>query len=446
MPTTTHDWFSCDGAGGSGPRPSRRAVLKTGAGLAAALAAWASGRSALGQVALHPQGQDAVRDVLVVLFLRGAADGLSVVVPYGDDDYYRARPTLALAAPAKGGTGDGKDGKTVRLDDFFALHPALAPLHPLYDDGLLAALHAVGSQDQTRSHFEAMAAMERGLANDAGRESSGWLARHLLSSAPTGAGSPLRAVSFEDVLPDSLRGSTDVSLVRSLADFKLDLPRPELSSALASLYAAGGADDAAAVAGRETLAVLDTLRRIDPAHYKPENGAKYPDSDLGRGLMQTACLVKAKVGLEVACLSRGGWDTHVAQGGATGFLALQLADVAQSVAAFAADLGKVGLARVTLVIQTEFGRRVRENSGLGTDHGRASAMLLLGGGVNGRRVYADWPGLADARLEPPGDLRVTTDYRAVLAEVVAKRLGNGAHLDRIFPGASVRPVGVVREG
>lgn len=439
-----HDWCACDGSGGDGPRSSRRAFLgAAGGGVAAALAAWASQRSALAQVALSPVGEDRHGDVLVVLFLRGAADGLSMVVPYGDDDYYSARPTLALAAPPKGGTGDGKDGKSLRLDDLFGLHPALAPLHPLYAEGRMAVLHAVGSGDQTRSHFEAMAAMERGLADEAGRESSGWLARHLLSSAPADGGSPLRAVTFEDVLPDSLRGATDVSVIRSLADFKLDLPRPELHAALASLYAGGR--DAASAAGRETLSVLNALKRVDPANYKPENGAQYPDSSLGNGLKQTACLVKARVGLEVACLSRGGWDTHVAQGGATGFLALQFKDVADSLAAFAADLGASGMARVTTVVMTEFGRRVRENSGLGTDHGRASAMFVVGGAVNGGKVYADWPGLAPDKLEEPGDLRVTTDYRDVLGEIVARRLGgSAAHLSRVFPGAVPRFRGVVR--
>ena len=452
-PTSERDWCFCDGAGGmehQAARPTRREVLRNGATAAVTgLAALGLAQgSALAQVALNPGATDEAggtgRDVLVSIFLRGAADGLSMAVPYADDDYYRARPALALAAPAKGtAVGDGKDGKSVRLDDRFALHPALAPLAPLFHDGTMAAVHAVGSGDQTRSHFEAMAAMERGLYTDAGREASGWLARHLLTTTPgTGAASPLRAVVFSNVLFDSLRGATDVSVLTSLSDFRLDLPRPELARNLAALY--GGGSDAVATAGRETLAVLKTLERLDPASYRPANGAEYPGSSLGQGLKQTASLVKARVGMEVACLDRGGWDTHVGQGGATGWLAAQLDDVAKSVAAFVLDLGDAEMRRVTVLVQTEFGRRVRENSGLGTDHGRASALFVLGGGVNGGRVYGQWPGLKPDQLENPGDLRVTTDYRDVLAEIVAKRLRNEAGLPTIFPNTRPRYLGIVR--
>ena len=446
---TEKDWCFCDGDGGlERPRPTRRSVLKGGA--VAAATAWAAlglKPSALAQVALRKDGEDGRRgDILVSIFLRGAADGLSMAVPFGDDDYYRARPTIGIAAPAKSATvGDGRDGKAVRLDDFFGLHPALAPLAPLYHDGTMAVVHAVGSGDQTRSHFEAMAAMERGLFTDADRESSGWLARHLLTAPPFGATpSPLRAVVFSNVLFDSLRGATDVSVLTSLADFKLNLPRPELAQSLAQLYGDGVAADAVTKAGHETLAVLETLKRLDPANYTPANGAEYPGSGLGGGLKQTACLIKAGVGMEVACLDRGGWDTHVGQGGATGWLASQLDDVAKSVAAFVRDLGPEGMEQVALLIQTEFGRRVRENSGLGTDHGRASCLFALGGGVNGGRVYGKWPGLKPEQLEAPGDLRVTTDYRDVLAEVVAKRLGNADHLREVFPRAQPRFLGMLR--
>ena len=437
-------WQTCDGAGNSSPRPTaptRRAVL--GGLSAAALAAWA-GRSALAQVSVSPHG-DTDRDILVNLFLRGGADGLNIIVPHGDSDYYRARPTIAVAAPprAKGSANTG----AVDLDGFFGLAPALAPLHPLYADGLMAVVHAVGSQDQTRSHFEAMAAMERGLPDDTATGASGWLAR-LLSATPATVASPLRAVAWGSLLPDALRGATDVSVLSSLADFRLDLPdakRQTLEARLAHLYRVG--NDAVTQAGRETLAVLEVLRRIDPAHYRPENGATYPKSDLGDGLRQTACLIKARAGLEVAFLDRGGWDTHVGQGGATGWLALQLADVADSLAAFMKDLGNMHQSRVTVLVQTEFGRRVAENSGLGTDHGRASMMLVLGGGVHGGRVYGKWPGLSPAHLEGPGDLPVTTDYRTILAEIAVSRLRLPASaLPALFPGwaGDTAPLGLAR--
>lgn len=412
-------------------RVTRRAVLGAGAGiaLASALAVWAGNRSALAQVTVAPKGGEAGRDVLVNIFLRGAADGLSLVVPYGEDEYFQARPTLAIAAPRKGNAGSALD-----LNGFFGLHPALAPLLPLYKEGTLAVLHAVGSGDQTRSHFEAMATMERGEYKEAGREARGWLARHF-DTVP-GATSPLRAVAFGTIMPDTLRGATSATAVNSLSELQIKTPRPEMETALHAMYAAGA--DPVSHAGRETIAAMETLRRIDPAHYKPANGATYPATALGDGLKQTACLVKAGVGLEAAFLDRGGWDTHVGQGGATGWLALQLDDVAKSLAAFARDLG-ADKDRVTVVVQTEFGRRVAENSSLGTDHGRASAMFVWGGHVNGGIVHGAWPGLKPDQLEAPGDLRVMNDYRVILAEILAKRCGNTAHLNAVFPSANITP-------
>lgn len=415
---------------------SRRVVL--GGTLATALAGAWRGRSALADALLRPGEANSDDRVLVSLFLRGGADGLNIVPPFSDDGYLRSRPTIGLAVPGKSANA------ALDLDGFFGLHPALAPLLPLYKDGLLALVHAAGSGDQSRSHFAAMAAMERGLADDKPGAPTGWLGRYLAIPPPGGGSpSPLRAVAFSSTLPDALRGWAGASALDSLADFRLDLPRPA-QAALAALYNTSNKNDAVTQAGRETLRVLNTLRRLDAAHYRPARGARYPASALGEGLKQTACLIKGRVGLEIACLDRGGWDTHVGQGGATGWLALQLADVAQSLAAFAVDLGGEALSgRVTIVVQTEFGRRVGENSGLGTDHGRASVMLLAGAGVRGGRVFARWPGVAYADLEPPGDLRVTTDYRDVLAEVVSHRLSAGRSAEDVFPGFTPRPVGIV---
>lgn len=421
---------------------SRRQFL-----LSSALATlvWATDRpTALAHFAVHPDREDTGRNVLVILFLRGGADGLNIVVPYAEDAYHRHRPTLRLAAP-----NDRKASKSDRvldLDGFFGLHPALTPFLPLFQGGQMAFVHACGSGDQTRSHFEAMAAMERGLPNEQTGAASGWLARHLMVTQGTNT-SPLRAVAFSNVMPDSLRGATDATALESLADFRLTLPGADKGiteevwrSALADFYRDG--KDAVAHAGRETLAVLETLNRIDPANYRPANHALYPDSALGNALKQVACLIRAQVGLEVACLDRGGWDTHVAQGSAGGWLAMQLEDVGRSLAAFATDLG-TEMSGVTVVVMTEFGRRLQENSGLGTDHGRGGVMILLGGGVIGGKVFADWPGLEKQQLEPPGDLRVTTDYRDVLAEVVTRRLHN-EHVEEVFPGYHPRLRGIFR--
>ena len=412
---------------------SRRRLL---AGGALAALGWAAGsRSALADVAFRAgSASGSSRNVLVTIFLRGGADGLNIVVPYGEDAYGRNRQTIGIAAPKD----LRQNPRALDLDGFFGLHPALAPIYPLYKQGLLGFVHACGSGDRTHSHFEAMGTMERGLENERSGGSSGWIARHL-SSTRSDASSPLRAVAFGSVMPDALRGATDATTLKSLDDLHLYVPqtlsekshanRAQLHQALQSLY--GGKDEIAR-AGRETLQVLKTLRTLDPAHRKPAHDAIYPDSELGNGLRQVACLVKANVGLETACLDRGGWDTHVAQGSGGGFMALQLDDVGRSLAAFARDMGR-DIGHVTVVVMSEFGRRLQENSGLGTDHGRGGMMMLLGGGVRGGQVFTRWPGLENDQLEPPGDLRVTTDYRDVLSEVLNKRLGNN-HIDQVFQG------------
>ncbi|MGQ9486471.1 MAG: DUF1501 domain-containing protein [Armatimonadota bacterium] len=418
--------------------PLRRQLLLAGA---SAALGWFLGRgSALAQIALKPVHAERRGDVLVCLFLRGGADGLNMVVPYAEDAYYRNRPSLAVPAPRD--RRRPANERAIALNDLFALHPALKPLYPLYVEGKLAIVHACGSAERSRSHFEAMSAMERGVAEAKASIGSGWIARHLLST-PRKHPSPLRAVAFSNVLPESLRGSTDAVVLQTLSDFRLAMPKTmgitqaeELQHTLRQLYAGYNKDEVAQIA-QDTLQVLETLRRVDPARYQPANGAVYPDSDLGRGLKQVAALIKAQVGLEVACLDKGGWDTHVAQGSTTGWMASNLTDLAQCLSVFARDMGE-GMRGVTLVAMTEFGRRVRENSGLGTDHGRAGVMWLMGGGISGGKVQARWPGLEPHQLEEPGDLKVTTDYREVLAEVVRKRLGN-PNVARVFPGFS--PIG-----
>jgi uncharacterized protein (DUF1501 family) len=325
------------------------------------------------------------------------------------------------------------------LDGFFGFNPALASLLPLFREGELGIVHACGSQDHTRSHFEAMSSMERGLSGREEGDASGWLARHLASTHAENS-TPLRAVAIGRTMPDSLRGATDAIALGSIDDYRLRIDPARYDRVhrqLKELY--GGKNDPFAAAGRETLDVLQAIRKLDVANYKPENGAVYPESDLGHALSQIAMLVKAKVGLEVAALDKGGWDTHYGQN-IGGQLAGLLKDLGDSLAAFHTDMG-ASMKRTTVAVQTEFGRRVRENQSLGTDHGRASVMFVLGASVHGGKVYGQWPGLEDRQLDEVGDLRVTTDYRNVLAEILSSQ-GNH-NVGQVFRGFGRQPVGII---
>jgi uncharacterized protein (DUF1501 family) len=402
-------------------------VLKT---LATRLPAW------MPRMVFAPEGQAPRGDVLVCVFQRGGMDGLNAVVPVGDDHYYKLRPTLAIAQPKPG------DAQTaIDLDGYFSLHPALAALKPLYDDHALAVVHACGSPDPTHSHFDAMDYMERGTPG-AKTLTSGWLARHLLS-LNNGNTSPLRAVGISSMLQESLRGETPAVALRSIADFHLR-GQPQriaaLQKTLASLYSLPQASAPLHNAAQQIEDISALLSRINVSTYQPAAGARYPDDDFARGMTQVAQLVKAEVGLEVACVDIGGWDTHANEGGAEGTLARLLAQLGNTLAAFYSDLGDKAR-QVTVVTMSEFGRRAQENGSGGTDHGHANAMFILGGGVKGGKVYADWPTLAPDKLAAPGDLALTTDYRDVLGELLSKRLGN-AHIEQVFPGYTPRPRGL----
>ncbi len=365
-----------------------------------------------------------VKDVLVTVFLRGAMDACYTVPPFADPAFHRQRPTLAVPDP-------GKPGGAIDLDGHFGLHPDLSGLSELFRARQLAVIHAIGSQDRTLSHFEAMQSMERGV-DDGNSVASGWITRHL-SSNP-GNPSPIRGVAIGDVLPKSLQGSLTATAVRSLTEFRLALPEnwpQDFRPVLAEMYADGG--DAAARSGRLLLALLSKLERLDPQAYRPDNAAKYPEGDFGRAVRQVAQLIKADVGLEVAALEIGGWDAHAAQRELMAGLMKPLGD---GLLALQSDLGD-RMRRVTVVVMTEFGRRVHENSALGTDHGRGSAMFVLGGGVRGGTVYGTWPGLEDQQLDREGNLRVTTDYRDVLSEILVRRMGN-ERTDLVFPGHHAR--------
>ena len=416
------DWISCDGGGQPEIRPAARTPIQAEFISRRSLLAWASlgllgPATALGQVAINPQLPPATGEAVVVIFLRGGADGLNMVVPYEERGYYDGRPSLAL-----------KKSDCLALNDQFGLHPSLRAMADLFESKELAIFHATGSGDQTRSHFEAMSAMERGLMRDAGSSHEGWIARYLTLEQRRSA-SPLRAVALSTTLPDSLRGGPPAIVLNKIDEFKLNLQDERWLRWIEAMYA--GDSDEVIQAGGSTVSVIQTLAKLAATH-KPGK-SKYPASDLGRGLEQVALLIKSGIGLEIACLDKGGWDTHVGQGQTSGWMPGLLADLADSIAAFLRDLGE-HRSRTTVIVQTEFGRRLSENSGLGTDHGRGSVMFVLGGSVKGGRVLGDWPGLDRGDLEGPGDLRVTTDYRSVLSQVLQRKLG-ATHTDEIFVGA-----------
>ena len=423
------DWCFCNGDGGLDKKVSRRAMLT---GAAASGVWWLSTKSALAQASIRPKGADG--NVLVVVFLRGGADGLNVVAPYGEDEYYRLRPSLGIPNP-KAGVGEGQ--KLIDLDGFFGMNPALRPLESDFKEGSMAVIHAVGSGDESHSHFEAMNTMERGWTDQQDNYGGGWLARHL--NMTEGSGSPLRGVSLSPILPDSLLGATSALAVERVSDFRFDADSEKLRAALREVYE--NKDDEMAKAGRDTWSVLDALNKVDPDEAKPEGGSEYPDTPVGRAFREVAFLIKQDLGLEVACLDAGGWDTHITQGTTDGWMFGLLEDLALSTAAFKRDIGSL-MDKTTVLVQSEFGRRVHENSGLGTDHGTGGCMMVLGAGVHGGKVVTDWPGLIPDRLAGPGDLQTTTDYRSVLLDIVANRLGN-PDPRAVFPGFSGAPLGIV---
>jgi uncharacterized protein (DUF1501 family) len=361
-------------------------------------------------------------DTLVVLSLRGGFDGLSAIAPIGDPDYYRARPTIALPK-----------SQTIAGDGSFGLHPAMAALLPLWQSGKLAAVHAVGQPDPTRSHFAAMEAMENAAPGTSIR--SGWLDRML---GLTGATGPLAGTSVGGAMPTRLfAGPAPAVSMASIDSFTLagDTAKRPIAAALRTMYADAPAQQAGpALAADRALTATAGLRG---AAYTPAGGAAYPATDLGAALRDVARLIKAKVGLATAAVDCGDWDMHNGLGTAVKGQRMydNLTDLSLALAAFAADLGPEGLGSVTLLTISEFGRRVQENASRGADHGHGNAMLLLGGGVRGGKVYAKWPGLAPSALIA-GDLAATTDYRSVLGEVLQKRCGLGS-LSEVFP--SVQP-------
>jgi uncharacterized protein (DUF1501 family) len=365
---------------------------------------------------------------LVVIFQRGAADGLNIVVPHAESNYYQFRPTIAIA-----------QNQVIDLDGFFGLHPAMQPFKPLFDQGYLAMIHAAGSPDTTRSHFDAQDFMESGTPGVKATP-DGWLNRALQAEdlrrpAPHTA---FRAVALGSQVPRTLDGKIAPVAVNRVQDFAVGGKNPNaapISSAFQAMDA-GSVDSVLHGTGQETFEAVKMLKATDPAHYKAGPGANYPNGAFGDNMKQIAQLLKANLGVEAAFTDIGGWDTHQNQGSVNGQLANCLCNFSQSISAFWTDMGS-DAENVVLVTMSEFGRTAQQNGTGGTDHGHANVMFVLGGSVKGGKVYGKWPGMATEQLYQNRDLAITTDFRQVLGEAAYKTLG--AHnLELVFPGSELR--------
>ncbi|HXH62664.1 MAG TPA: DUF1501 domain-containing protein [Gemmatimonadales bacterium] len=372
-------------------------------------------------------GQPSNRPVLVCLFQRGAVDGLNMIVPHGDAIYYRERPRIAVPA-----------ADVVDLDGYFGLHPSLAALKPLWDNKSLAVIHAIGSPDATRSHFDAQDYMESGTPG-AKATPDGWLNRYCQHDQEHRQ-TAFRAVAFGPQLPRILSGSAPTLAIDDLQAFGLRAPRADTSDRLTRAFEAlyeGAATGLLASSSREGFEAVQQLKAADPTQYQPEHGAEYPRGRLSRSLLQIAQLIKAGVGLQLAFADVTGWDTHVNQGASEGQLAARLKELGDGLAAFATDLGE-RMRDVVVLTMSEFGRTIHENGNSGTDHGHATAMFALGGTVNGGKVLGRWPGLDPAQRFEGRDVAVTTDFRDLFGEVLTRHCG-AADLAAVFPGYAADP-------
>jgi uncharacterized protein (DUF1501 family) len=428
---------------------TRRTLFESSGMLALGTAVWPRWmpRMAFRQEDTPPTG-----DILIVVFARGGYDGLNMVIPFGDGgNYFNRRRNIAIPAPDSSATRKGVD-----LDGFFGMHPTLAlpsegRWKQWYDEGILAMVHAVAMSNDTRSHFDAMDFMERGTPGQKSR-TEGWLGKHLATVASAN-GSPFRAVGLGTQLQASLRGPVPAVALQSIAEFHLQGRQTEIArfqQHLQTLYGGEGWLDSQ---GQATFAALDMLKQsVAPGTYVPGNGAVYEQNGFAMGLAQVAQLIKADVGLEVACVDIGGWDTHANQVDAAdptqGGMSNQMRQLSRGISAFITDMRERFDPRsaeqgVTIVVMSEFGRRAGENGGLGTDHGHGNVMFTFGKGINGGKVYGRWPGLADDKLDR-GDLARTTEYRDVLGEILSKRAGNEA-VSEVFPNHAFSFLGIARK-
>ena len=375
-------------------------------------------------IARAAEAARARQKTLVAIFQRGAVDGLNMVVPFGEQAYYGARPSIAIPRP---GQNDG----ALDLDGFFGLHPRMTSLLPHFQRGELAIVHATGSHDDTRSHFDAQDYMESGTPGVKSTR-DGWLNRYLHAKEHENA-SPFRAVALAQSLPRTLQGTAPALAIGQLGRFGIQAGQASgmMAAGFESQYAQA-ADSLLGATGKDAFDAVKKLQEANPGRHAPENGAEYPTSGFGEAMKQIAQLVKADLGLEVAFAELGQWDHHANEGASSGQIANRLNDFSRAIAAFAQDLGD-RMSDVVVVTMSEFGRTVRENGNRGTDHGHGNAMLVLGGPVKGGKVYGKWPGLDRDQLWEGRDLAITTDFRDVFAECVTAHLG-ASDISKVFPG------------
>lgn len=404
---------------------NRRYFIKSGSVALASFGVMTSAPSFLKRAVAESLDASPRRKTLIAIFQRGAVDGLNVVVPYGEHSYYDLRPSIAIPKP------DGGAEAALNLDGYFGLHPALAPFKPLWDSKRLAIVHASGSPDNTRSHFDAQDYMESATPGIKSTQ-DGWLNRYL-QSKPDQHKSLFRAVSMTQNMPRAMQGKADTLAISNLADFNIRAGQSSaaVQGGFEAMYDDKFIKDALRGTGKETFEAINYLKQVNPAQYKAENGANYPRTPFGNSLLQIAQLIKAGVGLEVAFADVGGWDTHVNEGNQQGQLSNLLRQYSQAIAALYTDLGQ-RMDDVVILTMSEFGRTVKENGNRGTDHGHANAMFIVGNSVRGGKVYGDWPGLKNDQLYEGRDLAVTTDFRNVFGEIAQKHLG-ASNLKAVFP-------------
>lgn len=359
-----------------------------------------------------------VPHAIVVVFLRGGADGLHLLVPHGDDGYHQARPTIGLTK-----------NECIDLNGFFGLNKNLAPLHSLWQEGRMSAIHSVGSEDETRSHFEAQDFMEHG-----GLVAGGWLGR-FLRSRPDQGQSPLTAVAIGPRLPECLRGAPSCTALQSLEQFGLGRhATPEWITELARLYEQ--TPGTLGMAGAHAIGALKRIESLNKNSYQPAHGSRYETDAFSQGMRQIAQLLKAEIGLQAATINLDGWDSHLTQ---SAVIDGPIHRLAAGLSMFARDLGAERMERTTVVVMTEFGRRVSENSAAGTDHGTGSVMFVLGGGISGGQVFGDWQAIDPSKLVGPGDLPVRYNYRDLLARILT-RISPETAMDKVFPSYVWQPV------
>jgi uncharacterized protein (DUF1501 family) len=407
---------------------NRRYFLKSGGIALASVGMSLSAPAFLERVVLG-NSAGGKRKTLIAIFQRGAVDGLNMVVPFGESSYYDLRPSISIPKPASGNTEAAID-----LDGFFGLHPSMSSFKSLWDSKRLAIIHACGSPDNSRSHFDAQDYMESATPGVKSTK-DGWLNRYLQSKNDPD-NSSFRAVSMTTNMPRVLQGPAPAVAMARLSDFAIRAGKSSanVQGGFEAIYGQKS-DDVLSGMGRETFEAVNYLKKANPAQYQAENGAQYPRSQFGNSLLQIAQLIKAGVGLEVAFTDLGGWDTHANQGNSRGQLANLLQQFSSGIAALHQDLGQ-RMDDVVILTMSEFGRTARENGNRGTDHGHANAMFVIGNGVRGGKVYGRWPGLKNDQLYEERDLALTTDFRDVFGEIATRHLGN-KNSKSLFPGYSL---------